>query len=113
MLQLPTSEAPFAPPIYRHQSTTRCQRSPLDLIDSNIGPLGFEPDLVAEAVRLRSANDVRGMVALFNTYKDVAETFIRMMNQPYVDGIQILEDEYSRLEQGLLGRRSSKVDAAG
>jgi hypothetical protein len=96
MLQLPNCEAPPAPHPHRGLSSKRRPPSALDLIDASLGPLGFEPDLVAEAARLRLANDVRGMVALFTTYKDVAETFIRMMNQPYVSGIQILEDEYAR-----------------
>ncbi|SNS36810.1 hypothetical protein SAMN05216374_1003 [Tardiphaga sp. OK246] len=90
----PPQITPMAP--RSHRLSSQITSSSLDLIDSNIGPLGFEPDLLAEVFRLRSANDVRGMVALFTAYKDVAELFIRMMNQPYVDQVQILEDEYAR-----------------
>jgi hypothetical protein len=71
-------------------------KNPLGMIDATLGPLGFEPDLMAEVRRLRDVNDVRGMLALFEAYRDVAEMFIKWHNMPRSKDLQILEDEFSR-----------------
>ena len=69
--------------------------SPLDMIDASIGPMGAEPDLMAEVRRLHAANSVFGMLNLFRTYRDMAEAFLHRQNTASRHGVEILEDEFA------------------
>jgi hypothetical protein len=93
MLQLPNSKKPQStnpPPISTQPKRPRAKRtrtpakSALSVIEASIQPIAPEADLFGALCYMKDANDVRGMMGLYEFFAGNAETTLAARNSPLI-----------------------------